>query len=148
MLYCKYLKKFIPKIYNWAVCDITCSELKITKKYQEEMWLFLEKYIKSKKEFESRFALVMYLNYYLDDMYIDKVLENLNKVKCDKYYTKMSIAWLISIIYIKQKKKAIKYLKEANIDKWTYNKALQKIIESNRISKEEKDNIRKMKKRK
>lgn len=142
-----YLEKFIPQIDSWAVCDTVCSSLKITNKYQEEMWQFLEKYINSNKEFEIRFAIVMYLEYYLNDKYIDKVIKNINKVKSDKYYVQMAIAWLLSVSYIKQKEKTLEYIKDNNLDDFTYNKALQKIIESYRVSKEEKENIRAMKRK-
>lgn len=141
----KYLKKFIPEIDNWAVCDITCAELKVTKKNLEKVWEFLENYINSDKEFETRFALVMYLDYYLNEIYIDKVLNKLDKLKNNDYYTKMAIAWLISVAYVKQKEKTMKFLKSNHLDKWTYNKSLQKIVESNRVSEEEKDLIKNMK---
>ena len=142
-----YLEKFIPKIDSWAVCDVVCSSLKIANKYQDEMWEFLEKYINSTEEFEIRFAIVMYLDYYLNDKYIDKVIENIKKVKSDKYYVQMAIAWLLSIGYIKQKEKTLEYLINNNLDDFTYNKALQKIIESYRVSKDEKEIIRNMKRK-
>ena len=142
-----YLEKFIPKIDSWAVCDVVCSSLKIANKYQDEMWEFLEKYINSTEEFEIRFAIVMYLDYYLNDKYIDKVIENIKKVKSDKYYVQMAIAWLLSIGYIKQKEKTLEYLINNKLDDFTYNKALQKIIESYRVSKDEKEIIRNMKRK-
>ena len=143
----QYLEKFIPKIDSWAVCDVVCSSLKIANRYQEEMWEFLKKYIKSNNEFEIRFALVMYLDYYLNNKYIDKVLENISKIKSDKYYVQMAIAWLLSVSYIKQKDKTLRYLNNNNLDDFTYNKALQKIIESYRVSKEEKELIKSMKRK-
>jgi len=143
----KYLEKFIPKIDSWAVCDVVCSSLKITNKYQKEMWEFLNKYINSNKEFEIRFAVVMYLDYYLNDEYIDKVVKNISKIKSDKYYVQMAVAWLLSVSYIKQKEKTLNYLKENNLDDFTYNKALQKIIESYRVSKEEKEFIKTLKRK-
>lgn len=142
-----YLEKFIPKIDSWAVCDTVCSSLKIANKEQEAMWQFLEEYINSNKEFEIRFVIVMYLNYYLNDNYIDQVIKNISKIQCDKYYVQMAIAWLLSVSYIKQKEKTLKYLINNNLDDLTYNKALQKIIESYRVSKEEKENIRAMKRK-
>lgn len=142
-----YLEKFIPKIDSWAVCDTVCSSLKIANKKQEEMWQFLEKYINSNKEFEIRFAIVMYLEYYLNDQYINKVIKNISKIKCDKYYVQMAIAWLLSVSYIKQKEKTLEYLENNNLDDFTYNKALQKIIESYRVTKEEKEKIRAMKRK-
>lgn len=143
-----YLEKFIPKIDSWAVCDVVCSSLKIANKHQDEIWEFLEKYINSNEEFEIRFALVMYLDYYLNDNYIDKVIENIQKVKSDKYYVQMAIAWLLSIGYIKQKEKTLAFLNNNELDDFSYNKALQKIIESYRVSKEEKEIIRGMKRKK
>lgn len=138
----KYLEKFIPKIDSWAVCDIVCSSLKLTKKYQKEIWGFLDKYIKSDKEFEIRFAVVMYLNYFLNDEYIDRVIKNISKIKSDKYYVQMAIAWLLAESFIKQKEKVIEYLKNNKLDNFTHNKAIQKIIDSYRVSQEEKEFVR------
>lgn len=142
----KYLKKFIPKINSWAVCDTTCSNLKITKKHMREMWGFLEKYINSKNEYEIRFALVMYLNYFLTDEYIDEILQKIDKITSKEYYVQMAIAWLLSFAYIKQKEKTEKYLLQNNLDEFTQNKAIQKICESYRVSSEDKEKLRKYKK--
>ena len=143
----KYLEMFIPKIDSWAVCDVVCSGLKITNKYKKEMWDFLEKYINSNKEFEIRFALVMYLDYYLNDEYIDKVIKNISKIKSDKYYVQMAIAWLLSVAYVKQKEETLKYLKNNKLDEFTHNKSIQKIIESYRVAKEEKEYVRTLKRK-
>ena len=139
------IKKFIPKINSWAVCDTTCSNLKITKKHMQEMWEFLEQYIKSNKEYEIRFALVMYLNYYLNDEYIDEILQKIDKIDNKEYYVQMAIAWLVSFAYIKQKEKTEKYLHKNNLDKFTLNKSIQKICESYRVSDEDKIKLRKLK---
>lgn len=142
----EHLKKFVPKINSWAVCDTTCSNLKITKKYMKEMWKFLEQYINSDKEYEIRFALVMYLNYYLTEDYIDEILKKIDKITNKEYYVQMAIAWLISFSYIKQKEKTEKYLLSNNLDKFTLNKSIQKICESYRVNDEDKQKLRKLKK--
>lgn len=142
----KYLKEFVPKINSWAVCDTTCSNLKITKKYMKEMWNFLEQYINSNKEYEIRFALVMYLNYYLTEEYIDEILKRIDKIANKEYYVQMAIAWLISFAYIKQKEKTEKYIKNNKLDKFTLNKAIQKICESYRVTEQEKEHLKKYKK--
>lgn len=139
------LTKFIPKIYNWAICDTTVAGLKITKKNMEEMLEFTKKYLKSNKEFELRFAIVMLLDFYITDQYIDFVLDELNKIKHDGYYVKMAVAWAISIAYIKFPDKTMKLLKNNNLDDFTYNKALQKIVESYRVNKNIKKEIKRMK---
>ena len=142
----EYLKIFVPKINSWAVCDTTCSNLKITKKHMREMWEFLEQYINSEKEYEIRFALVMYLNYYLTEEYIDLILEKIDKINNKEYYVQMAIAWLVSFAYIKQKEKTEKYLLKNNLDKFTHNKSIQKICESYRVNVEDKEKLKKYKK--
>ena len=139
------IKNFVPKIDNWAVCDIFCSGLKIVNKNKETVWNFIQKYLKSKKEFELRFAIVMMLDYFICEKYIDRVLTILDNIKHEAYYVKMAVAWTISVAFVKFKDKTMKYLKKNNLDDWTYNKALQKICESLRVSKETKKIIKAMK---
>lgn len=142
----KYVEKYVPKIDNWAICDTFCAGLKITKKYKKEMWDFIQKYLKSDKEFEIRFAIVMILDYYIDEEYLQKDFEIFNKIKHEGYYVKMAVAWAISICLIKFYDETVEYLKQSKVDNWTYNKAIQKAIESYRISNEQKDFLRKLKK--
>lgn len=141
----KYLEKFIPKINSWAVCDVSVAGFKITKKNMKYMWNFLQKYLKSNKEFELRFAIVMLLDFYITDEYINKVLQILNNVKSDEYYVKMAVAWTLQVAFVKFPNETMKLLKNNKIDDWTHNKALQKIIESYRVDENTKNEIRKMK---
>ena len=144
----KYIKDFVPKIDNWAICDVFCAGLKITKKYKEDMWDFIQTYLKSKNEFYLRFAIVMILDFYIEEEYLERNFEIFNNVRSDKYYVQMAIAWAISICLIKYYDKTNKYLKskECKLDNFTYNKSLQKARESYRISKEQKEELQKMKK--
>ena len=141
-----YLEQFIPKIDNWAICDITCSGLKFINKNKERMWNFIQRYFQSKKEFEVRFAIIILLDYFIEEKYIDRIFKILDNIKQKEYYVKMAIAWTIQVAYIKQKEKTIEYLQKNHLDDWTYNKAIQKMLESNRIGKEEKEKIRILKK--
>ncbi len=140
-----YIENFIPKIDNWAICDTFCAGLKITKKYKREMWNLINTYITSDEEFFIRFAVVIILDYYIEEEYIKENFKIFNNIKSDKYYVQMAVAWAISICFAKYFDKTIKYMKTANLDDFTYNKAIQKAIESYRITKEEKDILRKMK---
>ncbi len=137
-----YLEYFIPKIDNWAVCDVCCAGLKIAQKNQEEMWKFLQKYLKSDKEFEIRFGIVMLLDYYINENYIDRILKIFDNIKSDFYYTKMAVAWAISICYIKFQSETEEYLQNNNLDEFTYKKSIQKIKESYRVSKEQKQKLK------
>ena len=142
----EYVKNFIPKIDNWAVCDTFCAGLKITEKNKERVWNFLKEHLKSNKEFELRFALVMILDFYIDEKYIDEVLEIIDSIKSDEYYVQMAAAWALSVCVVKFYEKTLEYLKNSSIDKFTFNKAIQKSIESYRITEGQKEILKKMKK--
>ena len=43
----EYVTAFVPAINNWAVCDIFCGSLKITGRYKEEVWQFIQPYFQS-----------------------------------------------------------------------------------------------------
>jgi len=139
------IKQFVPKINSWAVCDTFSAGLKITKKYPKEMFEFVKLYLKSKKEYELRFSIVMLLDYYINDEYIDEVLEILGNVKSDKYYVQMANAWAIAECLVKYYEKTKLFLEDSNLDKFTHNKAIQKAIESYRITDDKKQELRKMK---
>lgn len=139
------IKKFVPKINSWAVCDTFCAGLKITKKHKKEMLELIKQYLNSKSEFEVRFAVVMLLDFYITEEYIDEVLSILEKLKSDQYYIQMAVAWCYSIALIKFYDKTLQSLSNANIDNFTYNKSLQKAIESYRINPVQKDQLRKLK---
>ncbi len=140
-----HIRTFVPKIDNWAVCDVFCAGLKITKKYKNEMWFFLQNYLKSDKEFEIRFAIVMILDFYIEDEYIEKNFKIFDNISSQDYYVQMALAWAISICLIKFYDKTVEYLKNANLDNFTYNKALQKARESYRITQKQKEELKKMK---
>ena len=142
------IKNYIPLINNWAICDVFCGGLKKVKKNKDKMWDFLMKYIYSNEEFEVRFAVVIILDYYIEEEYIERVFNILKKVKHDGYYTKMAVAWAYSLCFIKffdKTKKEFENIKKDNPDKFIFNKSIQKAIESYRISEENKNMLRKMK---
>ena len=140
------IKEFVPKIDSWSITDTFCPTLKIKEKDLEKVWNFIMPYLKSNKEFEVRFAIIMMLDYYITDQYVDEVIECLDKVDNEGYYAKMAVAWTFVEIGIKYYDKLIKYLKGNNkLDTFTYNKTLQKLRESYRISSEQKEELKKMK---
>jgi len=133
---------FVPKIDNWAVCDIFCAGLKAVNKNKEIFWIFIQNYLKSEKEFEIRFATVIMLDFFIEEKYINKIFNIFDNIKHDGYYVKMAVAWAISIAFIKFPTITMKYLKQNKLDVWTYNKALQKITESSRVDSKTKNSIK------
>ena len=142
-----YIEEHIEKINDWSLCDGFCSNLKIVGKYREEFLEFLLPYGKLDDEFKQRVVAVMIMNYYLSDEYIDMSLEVLDSLKNEKYYCKMAVAWAVATAWAKQREKTYAYMQSGNntLDDWTYNKAIQKMLESYRVSDADKDRLRKMK---
>lgn len=139
--------QFVPLIDNWSVCDSFCSGLKEVRTRRERVWDFLQPYLQSSEEYELRFGAVMLLNHFIVDEYIDRVLQTLNSIRHDGYYAKMAVAWAISVCFVHFPEKTLAYLKQKDWDDETYNKALQKIIESHRVDAETKAMIRGMKRK-
>ena len=144
----KLIEEFVPRIDSWAITDTFVPTLRIKKENLKDYWNYILKYIKSNKEFEIRFAIVSMLDYFIIDEYVDKVIEILNNISHDGYYVKMAVAWTLAEIGIKYNDKLLVFLKEkSNLDKFTYNKTLQKMIESFRIENSQKNTLRKMKRK-
>lgn len=137
------IKKFVPKINNWAVCDGFCASIKQTKNYQNEVWNLLQSYLNSTKEYELRFGVVMLLNYYVTEEYIDKTLQILTSRKSEDYYAQMAIAWAISICYIKFFDKTHHtILNSKSLDKTILKKTIRKACESYQLTNEQKQQVK------
>ena len=143
----EYMKIYIPQISNWLINDTVCSTLKVKKEQEQNMlWNFILPYLKSKNQFEVRFAVIMMLDNFIIEEYVDKVIAKLDKVKNKEYYAEMAISWTLAEIGIKFNDKAMEYLKgNNNLDNFTFNKTLQKMRESYRVSKEQKEELKAMK---
>ncbi len=137
---------FIHKIDSWAITDTVSSTLKAPKEDLKILWDWLIPYTKSKKEFEVRFAVIMILDNFIISEYVDDVIVLLDGIQNREYYAQMAIAWTLAEVGIKFNDKAMNFLKgKNNLDVFTYNKTLQKMIESYRISDEQKVELKNMK---
>lgn len=141
----EYVKKFIPCINNWAVCDIVCGDMKDVKKNQKRMYEFIQPFFSSEEEYEVRFAVVILMQYFLTEEYIQDVLKIYDGIRHEGYYVKMAVAWGISLSFIKYRDITLRYLLSCSLDDFTYNKSIQKMIESFRVRDEDKQMLRKMK---
>ena len=88
------------------------------------------------------------LDYYLEDEYIDDVLKRCDSVKSTYYYVSMAKAWLVSTALAKYKDRTMEYLHNNSLDDETFNKAIQKCIESRRIDEQTKAYLRTLKRKK
>lgn len=132
----KFFIDFIDRIDNWAICDSFVSSLKIINKKLGKYWIYTNSLIDYNNEFRTRVAIVIMLNYYLIDDYIDRVLYVISNIKTEYYYVNMAISWLLSVAIIKYPDKVIELFKQNKLSKVIQNKAISKIQDSYRISKE------------
>lgn len=189
----RLLDKFVPMVDNWSVCDGCCVSFTIFEKHRERVFEHIQKYLNSDKEFEVRVGLIILLDHFLkvdslgnkakrkrvvsendieaskvfdeNGLYIDKILDIINRQYTQGYYAMMSASWLTAECFVvfpaktyallkstslelnKRENNKIEYDNNENVndkiccmDKVTFNKALQKICES-RIPD---DNVKKL----
>lgn len=141
----EYADKFIPKIHDWCVNDAFCQTFSIARKNREHVFEWLWKYIESEKEYDQRVVAVLLMSHFLTDDYYEKIYPIMDKLNNPAYYTKMGVAWCVATAYAKYPEATMAYLKDNKLDDWTYNKSIQKMIESFRVSDEDKKILRTMK---
>lgn len=145
--YRKYLDEFVPKISNWSVCDSCVNGFKFMRNDPEYWFDYLKIYRDSKEEFELRFMIVAMMNHFVDEDYIDEILSICNEIHHDGYYVKMAVAWTLQVCYVKFPEKTSRLLENNGMDDFTHNKAIQKIRESYQVSREEKEELGRLKRK-
>ena len=143
----RYLDVYIPYIDNWAICDCVCANLKVFKTNLEKGYNYILKCINSDQDFIVRFGIVLLLDFYINDNYIDDIFDMITKIKNKSYYVQMAEAWLISKCYIKYPIKTYNFLLKYKLDDFIINKSISKICDSYQVSIEDKNKIKKIKSR-
>ena len=137
------LESFLPFVDNWATCDQMSP--KCFKKNHEKLLPYLNKWIKSDDIYTVRFAIVTLMSHFLDDDFDEGYLKLVSDIKSDEYYINMAIAWYFATALAKQYDKTIPYIENKTLDVWTHNKAIQKSIESYRVTAEHKEYLKSLK---
>ena len=137
------LDTFLPYVDNWATCDQMSP--KIFKKYRDELLVYIKKWIKSEDTYSVRFAVKMLMEHFLEESYNISYPETVAALRSEDYYVNMMIAWYFATALSKQYESVLLFIEEKRLPAWTHNKAIQKSIESYRISKEQKDFLRSLK---
>ncbi len=139
----KALDEFLPFVDNWATCDIL--SIKIFKKHLDILPEQLDIWLNSTHTYTIRFAIKMYMTYFLDDNFDISFMTKISKVSSDEYYVNMMLSWYFATALAKQYETAIKFLEEKRLSYWVHNKTIQKAIESYRITDEQKSYLRTLK---
>lgn len=139
----KKVEAFLPHIDNWATCD-QLSPISF-KKNPDLLLPYIYEWLESGNTYEIRFGIVCLMRYFLDEGYTDEYSDKVASVISNEYYVKMAVAWYFATALSKHYGEVIDYITDKRLDAWTHNKAIQKAIESYRITDEKKKELRLLK---
>ena len=137
------INRFLPYIDNWATCDQLSP--KVFKKHHNELSEYIKDWLKSDKVYTLRFGIGMLMEHFLDEDFDILYPETVSKIRSGEYYINMMIAWYFATALAKQYESIIPFIENNSLDIWTHNKAIQKSIESYRITDEQKAYLRELK---
>lgn len=139
------VEQFLPYIDNWAVCDQFSP--RVFAKNREKLLERIQVWLRAEHTYTVRYAVDMLMRWYLDESFSEEHLRMAAAVRFDDYYVKMALAWYFATALAKQYDSTILYFEEGQLDVWVHNKAIQKAIESRRVSEERKAYLRGLKRK-
>ena len=137
------LCKFLPYVDNWATCDQMSP--KVFKKHRAELLPKIKEWIGSTEAYTIRFAVGMLMEHFLDEDFSDEYPDMVSELRSDEYYVNMMIAWYFATALAKQYDLILPYIEQHRLEAWTHNKAIQKSVESYRITDEQKEYLKTLK---
>ena len=141
----KLVDKFLPFVDNWATCDQMSP--KVFKKHKDLLLEYVNEWIKSDHTYVKRFGIGMLMEHFLDEDFKTSYLTKVAKIRSDEYYVNMMTAWFFATALAKQYEAALPYIEKNKLDVWTHNKSIQKAVESYRITPEQKEYLRTLKRK-
>ena len=138
--------RFLPYVNNWATCDQMSP--KVFRKHRQELMESIRKWIRSDDTYTIRFGIGMLMEHFLDDDFNPQYPAMVAELRSEEYYVKMMAAWYFATALAKQYTAVLPFLEEQNMDVWTHNKAIQKAVESYRITADQKEYLKSLKRKK
>lgn len=150
------LDAFLPEVDNWATCDLLSPKAFKQKKNHERLLCDIRRWMDSDRPYIIRFGIEMLMSHFLDDAFQPEYLQwvvaiSQKELLSDSdslyshYYIRMMIAWYFATALAKQYEATLPYIEQRSLAPWTHNKAIQKAIESYRITPEQKEYLRTLK---
>lgn len=137
------VERFLPHVDNWATCDMMSP--KVFAKNLEHLESVIVRWLSSADTYTVRFGIGMLMRYYLDEHFQVRYLDWAAEKCCDEYYINMMVAWYYATALAKQYDAVLPYIEKQRLPAWTHNKAIQKAIESRRLTLEQKAYLRTLK---
>ena len=135
--------RFLPYVDNWATCDQMSP--KVFRKHRNELLPHIREWMDSGETYTVRFGIGMLMQHFLDDAFDIAYPEMVAEIRSEEYYVNMMIAWYFATALAKQYEQVLPFLEQHRLDARTHNKAIQKSIESLRITPEQKAYLRSLK---
>ena len=134
---------FLPYVDNWATCDQMSP--KAFRKNKDDLLVHIKDWLKSDRTYTIRFAAGMLMEHFLGDDFDAAYPEFVAGISSDEYYVNMMRAWYFATALAKQYESILPFIEEKKLDSWTHNKAIQKSVESYRITPEQKAYLKTLK---
>jgi 3-methyladenine DNA glycosylase AlkD len=135
------VEEFLPYVDCWPVSDQATP--KSFKKNHAKLLPYIKNWIASDHVYTARFGIRMLMNEFLDDDFKDEYLELVASKEGDDYYLKMMVAWYFATALAKKYDESVKYIEGRKLDDWIHKKAIQKAVESFRVTDEHKEHLKK-----
>ena len=137
------LDEFLPHVDNWATCDMMTP--RALGKHKTELLTEIARWMESGHTYTVRFGIKMLMTFYLGEDFDPLYLEQVAAVRSEEYYVNMMVAWYFATALAKQWEHTLPYLEKRCLSPWIHAKTIQKAIESDRITEEQKAYVRMLK---
>ena len=137
------VEDFLPYVDNWATCDQMSPG--VFRKNKQALLPHIRRWIASERCYTRRFGIGMLMSHFLDEDFREEYLSLVSDIRSEEYYVNMMIAWYFATALAKQYEAALPYLENRRLAPWVHNKAIQKALESFRVSDEHKNYLRTLK---
>ena len=137
------VNRFLPFVDNWATCDQMSP--KVFRKHREEMLPYIKEWLASDRTYVLRFGIGMLMEHFLDEDFDPAYPEMVSKIRSEEYYVNMMIAWYFATALAKQYETVLPFIEKRRLAPFTHNKAIQKSVESSRITAKQKAYLRELK---
>ena len=132
--------RFLPFVDNWATCDQLSP--RVFRKHRTELLDPVQRWIAGGETYTVRFGIGMLMEHFLGEDFDPAYPALVASVRSEEYYVRMMIAWYFATALAKQWDAALPYLTDRRLAEWTHNKTIQKAVESDRITPEQKSFLR------
>lgn len=123
---------FLPYVDCWPVSDQATP--KVFKKNHKELLPYIREWIRSDHVYTARFGIRMLMNEFLGEDFKEEYLSLAASNKGGDYYLKMMIAWFFATALAKRYDETVGFFESRKLDEWIHRKAIQKALESYRVT--------------